>query len=100
MKVAAWEPAAEPTLAETCAVLKRELELSGNVTEVVSSACRVLGVDDTGTLVARAKKCREVLGAGTGGEIAAGAALAGTVCNIPARDPGTIGSRSKAMASQ
>jgi hypothetical protein len=79
MKVAAWEPAAEPTLAETCAVLKRELELSGNVTEVVSSACRVLGVDDTGTLVARAKKCREVLGAGTGGEIAAGAALAGTV---------------------
>ena len=82
MKVAAWEPvgpAVEPTLMETFEVLKRELELSGNVTEVVSSACRVLGVDDTGTLVARAKKCRELLGEGTGGEIAAGAALAGTV---------------------
>lgn len=81
MKAPMYEtvPAAEPTLAETCAVLKRELELSGNVTEVVSSACRVLGVDDTGTLVARAKKCRELLGEGTGGEIAAGAALAGTV---------------------
>ena len=78
MKVAACDPvgpAVEPTLVETCEVLKRELELSGNVTEVVSSACRVLGVDDTGTLVARAKKCREVLGAGTGGEIAAGHTL-------------------------
>ena len=37
MKVAAYEPVApvaEPMLAEICAVLKRELELSGNVTEV------------------------------------------------------------------
>ena len=93
MKVAAsgYEPvapAAEPTLAETCAVLKRELGLSGSITEVISGACRALGVDDTGTLVARAAKCREVLGVGTGGDVAAGAALAGTV--VEAAPAGTF----------
>ena len=82
--------AAEPTLVETCAVLKRELGLSGNVAEVISGACRALGVDDTGTLVARAKKCRDVLGEGTGGDVAAGAALAGTVVKVaPAKRDGT-----------
>ena len=81
-------PAAEPTLAETCAVLKRELGLSGSITEVISGACRALGVDDTGTLVARAAKCREVLGVGTGGDVAAGAALAGTV--VEAAPAGTF----------
>ena len=91
MKVAAYEPVApvaEPTLAETCAVLKRELGLSGSITEVISGACRALGVDDTGTLVARAAKCREVLGVGTGGDVAAGAALAGTV--VEAAPAGTF----------
>ena len=49
---------------------------------MISGACRVLGVDDTGTIVARAKRCREVLGEGTGGDVAAGAALAGTVAKV------------------
>ena len=90
MKAPMYEtvPAAEPTLAETCAVLKRELGLSGSITEVISGACRALGVDDTGTIVARAKKCREVLGLGTGGDVAAGAALAGTV--VEAAPAGTF----------
>ena len=90
MKAPMYEtvPAAEPTLAETCAVLKRELGLSGSITEVISGACRALGVDDTGTIVARAAKCREVLGLGTGGDVAAGAALAGTV--VEAAPAGTF----------
>ena len=79
---------AEPTIGDHCAALKHELGLSGNIPEVVSGACRALGVDDTGTLVARAAKCREVLGLGTGGDVAAGAARAGTV--VEAAPAGTF----------
>ena len=62
---------AEPTIGDLCAVLKHELGLSGNIPEVVSSSCRALGVEETGSLVSRAKKCREVL-AGGDGDVAAG----------------------------
>ena len=76
MEAAMYDPVeqqtfAEPTIGDHCAALKHELGLSGNIPEVVSGACRALGVEETGSLVSRAKKCREVL-AGGNGDVAAG----------------------------
>ena len=73
-RVVAVAPGPEPTLKEHCVFLKEQLGLEGRIPEVISGACRALGVDETGTLVDRARRCRAVV---DGGSPAAGAAPSG-----------------------
>ena len=73
-RVVAVAPGPEPTLKEHCVFLKEQLGLEGRIPEVISGACRALGVDETGTLVDRARRCRAVV---DGGSPAAGAAASG-----------------------
>ena len=80
-RVVAVAPGPEPTLKEHCVFLKEQLGLEGRIPEVISGACRALGVEETGTLVDRARRCRAVV---DGGSPAAGAAPSGE----PDRDGG------------
>ena len=48
-RVVAVAPGPEPTLKEHCVFLKEQLGLEGRIPEVISGACRALGVDETGT---------------------------------------------------
>ena len=73
-RVVAVAPGPEPTLKEHCVFLKEQLGLEGRIPEVISGACRALGVEETGTLVDRARRCRAVV---DGGSPAAGAAPSG-----------------------
>jgi len=51
------------SLAGMCAILRRELGLSGNLSEVIETAAMQLGIDTSGaTLAASASKCMGVLG--------------------------------------
>ena len=71
-RVVAVAPGPEPTLTEQCAFLKEQLGLEGSIPVVIiAGACRALGVDEAGSLVERARRCRAAVG---GGLPAAGAA--------------------------
>ena len=49
------------TLNDTYELLKRELALEGNVSDVVAQACRALGVSPEGSIMDRAARCRAAL---------------------------------------
>ena len=55
------EPVASSSLADMADLFRRQLNLSGNVVEVVDAACAQLGVPGSGPLVDRAARCRGVL---------------------------------------
>ena len=55
------EPVASSSLADMADLFRRQLNLSGNVVEVVDAACAQLGVPGRGPLVDRAARCRAVL---------------------------------------
>ena len=56
-----------PPLVEIVEMLKTQLELSGNIAEVVAAACEALGVSTEGkSLSAQAQECWLILGAGRG----------------------------------
>ena len=63
-RVVAVAPGPEPTLTERCAFLKEQLGLEGSIPAVIAGACRALGLDEAGTLVERARRCRAAVGGG------------------------------------